>query len=327
MCSGSYSVIADHTHLLIRNGDVVTVRGFPAAGTIIAVPIYFRRSAGGRQLRAASFEKCVDEFAVRYSAEYPELVAESAFGRQVHVKAPDIIEIFDPFGSLDRAYGKLSAISRKCIDVLSRHVHRSDIGIIGSRLIGFARADADLDVVIRGECHLSFVRSAMARIVAELGAVVAIERGQYTRSIRKYESLFNSHYNSFDRMIANRWPTICIPGAFFAKLRFTYDPAVDYVPQVPCPTHYSTASIRGVVVEGRGVAHMPRRFTVADARSRDWEVLTYFWDYSYCVSEDDIVTVRGWCDESARLLVIGDRREHGVIIHCLARPSCYVLPE
>ena|GEM_PF-3880483 len=320
-------MIADHTHLLIRTGDVVTVRGFPAAGTIIAVPIYFRRPEGGPQLHGASFEKCVDEFADRYSAEHPELVAESVFGQQVQVKAADIIEIFDPFGSLDGACGDLSPMSRNCIDVLSRHVHRSDIGIIGSRLLGFARTEADLDVVIRGECHLSFMRFAMPRIVAEMGAVVAIERGQYARSIRKYERLFNGQYNSFDRMIANRWPTICIPGAFFAKLRFTYNPAVDSVPRVPCPTHYSTASIRGVVVDARGVAHMPRRFTLADARSRKWEVLTYFWDYSYCVSEDDVVTVRGWCDEAARLLVIGDRREHGVIIDCLAHPSCYVLPE
>ena len=70
----------------------------------------------------------------------------------------------------------------------------------------------------------------MTDFVHECGGSVSISKKQYERSISKYEKLFNPHYNSFVEMIRNRWATIYIRRKLFAKLRFTYNPTVDVIP-------------------------------------------------------------------------------------------------
>ena len=316
-------LISDHTHVLAKTGDILTIRGFQQNGVYIAVPIYFKSPSGNREYKDFKFKKFVDEFTDRYAIQYPALVRTSVYGRQVVLRPEDMIECFAPFEALERVYDKLSSVERACIDSLTMYVPVEDIGIIGSRLVGFSHDETDLDVIVRGKDNLCLMRKMMPSFVRRIGAAVTIAREQIRKSVVKYENLFNAKYNSFDHMIANRWPTIHIPGKLFAKLRFTYKFGIDKIPAVPeIGLDPFTQNVKGTVIDSVETALMPRRFFMRVGDDITWQIITYFWDYSYCVTEGDVVAVRGFVDVSSKTIVISSRENHGLSIKHMANPTC-----
>jgi len=316
-------MIPDHTHVVATTGEILAVRGFSEDATY-AVPIYFPCSSGRRLFRQQYYEKMVDEFAERYEREHPMRVTSSPFGKRVRLFDEDIVVQFDPFSVFARAYAELPALAKLCIDALCRYVRQEDIGYIGSRLLGCADERSDMDIVIRGERNLLRMRRSMSDFARDIGGCVGISHEQFGKSIAKYERCFNKSHNTFARMIANRWPTFCVANKLFAKLRFTYDLASDVIPTIPVAPACISRELTGIVVDSVGTAMMPRRFILEDGGGTHWQVMTYFWDYSYCVADGDTVTVSGSCDEAMKVCIIGDTQHHGIIIHDAAQPLCHV---
>ena len=306
-------MIQDHTHVLTKQGDIFTVRGFCSEGAIWAVPIYFVSNNGDKIFGSKKYTKLVDEFGEKYQNLIPEWLVETSFGIRIKIPIFEVVQLFDPFSNFQQIYKQLDApIYKNVIDALSQIVPFKDIGHIGSYLIGFPSSRSDLDLVIRGKNNMLSVKNRFDDFLKKIKAQCSITQKQFDKSIRKYNTLFNKDNNDFDYMIYNRWPTVYIPNKLFCKIRFTYNAAEDDIFQPPKLQETKEATISGEVIEDTGVSFMPRHFILRDVQNRDYTVVTYFWDYSYCVSKKDIVSVAGAVDKSLSVIVIRDRRRHGI---------------
>lgn len=307
------SMLDDHTHFRIRNGDIFTTRGFCPESNIWAVPLYFKRANGDRILKGARHEKFVDEFSERYGSIQPGWLVDTSYGTRIRIPLEEITETYDPFGDFDGNRKKLgSVVYQKVINALCAVADIKDIGFIGSRLVGFERTgESDLDVVVRGRENYQNIRKNFRTILNEIGASCSISRKQFDKSVKKYNWLFNPENNDFSDMLYNRWPTVHLADQLFCKIRFTYHPAKDKIFFPPEVLNLEEESVSGKVILDEGVSFMPRHFRIESNR-RVYTVVTYFWDYSYCVCDNDVVAVRGSVDREKRIIVIRDRRNHGI---------------
>lgn len=309
-------MIGDHTHIITKNRDIFTVRGFNFDKKIFGVPIYFKTESnnlGCRIYKNTLYEKFIDEYAERYFNLYPKLVVKTNYGIRIKIPERNILKTFDPFSNFSKIYNNINKkIYKKIIDGLKIFISPKDIGFIGSRLIGFSTKDSDLDIVIRGMDNYQAIKSNFKKYLSCIGAQSAITQQQYDKSIKKYEYLFNKKYNDFGCMILNRWPTVYIPHKVFYKLRFTYNPQKDDFFRAPQINNLKEGQLAGKVIEDIGVAFMPRRFKILNSVGKIYTIITYFWDFSYCVSTGDQVNIKGSIDYNKNIIVIKDRRNHGI---------------
>jgi len=306
-------MIADHTHIKIKNNDILTVRGF-CFDDIWAVPIYFYDKKGDRKFRNKRYLKYVDEFLEKYSKKRPEWIYYSSYGKRLRVPKNEINALYKPFCSEWEIYKHLQKdIYRKVVDVISGIVNRKDIGFIGSSMIGFdPQKNSDLDIVIRGLDNYKKIRRSFGSILLKLGATCSISKEQYNKSIKKYQKLFNKTNNDFREMIYNRWPTIHIPGELFFKVRFTLNPNKDKVINFPSKLKTEEIITSGRVLDDVGVSFMPRYFKIKSDNNIDYNIVTLFWDYSYCVNQGDLIRVIGAVDKDRKIIVIRDPKHHGI---------------
>ncbi|KKU91770.1 MAG: hypothetical protein UY23_C0001G0376 [Candidatus Jorgensenbacteria bacterium GW2011_GWA1_48_11] len=319
-------MITDHTHILTKWGDIVTARGFNDGDLIYVVPLYFLSDKGSRTYSGEKYEKYVDEFAERYRHFHPELVRSTPYGQRVAIREDQITRAFDPFANPRLIYDSFDKkIYRRVVDILTKFVPRESIGFIGSSLVGFQTAGSDLDIVIRGLENYRTLRGQFKDFLNALGACATITREQFYKSVVKYERLFNGVNNDFATMIKNRWPTIHMPGELFCKIRFTLNPANDVIFSAPSNLSLREGSVNGKVIEDEGVAFMPRHFRLRLNEGAEYETITYHWDYSYCVMVGDEVTVRGAIDESEKIIVVSDRKNHGITFKKQNNIACAIV--
>jgi hypothetical protein len=123
----------------------------------------------------------------------------------------------------------------------------------------------------------------------------------------------------------NRWSTVHIPNYLFCKLRFSLDPERDNVFYPQNLSNNGVIDIVGKVVDDELISFMPRIFKLKNGSGEIWTVMTVFWDYSFAVALDDVVRVTGYIDKQKKVIVIGDRKMHGISIKSQARCFCKVL--
>src|SRR3989344_6519896 len=319
-------MITDHTHIKINNGDIFTVRGFDNDKEIFAVPVYFVSLDGERVLGSLHYRNAIDEFADEYTRKSPNMVIDTVYGRRVKIRQGQINKIFDPFSDFPRIYSTIKNDDyRKVINALSRFVCLEDIGFIGSSLVNFSTKDSDLDVVVRGLENYRKLKNNFSLILKEIDASCSISRKQFNKSVEKYNELFNKEHNDFSCMIFNRWSTVHIPDKLFCKIRFTYDPKKDDLFYAPKNIETAEADLCGKVISDEGVNFMPRHFKVKTDDGEEYLVITYFWDYSFCVSLGDRVVINGSLDKKNKIMIIGDRKSHGIKFSSDPQTICKIL--
>ena len=68
--------------------------------------------------------------------------------------------------------------------------------------------------------------------------------------------------------------------------------------------------IQGQVIEDIGTNFMPRFFKIK-TDAGEYSVITYFWDYTYCVKKNDEVMINGSLFED-NVISLNDRNKHEI---------------
>jgi predicted nucleotidyltransferase len=300
-------MIPDHTHFKTREGIIFTTRGFcHPRDKIRAIPLY-KPSLNG------CLEKSVDEFGDRWLYQvHPNWIQESSFGRGIFVPASEISETYDPFKSEEKIKGLDDKIAIQIISSLQEiGVDKKDIGLLGSYLFDTGRKPHDVDLIIRGLENMTLIKTNFRDLLRDVGGKNSPSEEYTKKSIPRYEEKYNSDSNDFAKMIVRRWPTIHVPGKFFGKLRFTYKPNEIAALEPPVGEALMNEALSGEVTNDIGTNFMPRHFQLR-SDNKQVKVLTYFWDFSYCVRTGDRVVLKGDYYPQSSMLMLSNPKKHGV---------------
>lgn len=302
----------DCWHFITRDDLIFTVRGnFHPNGYLRSAGLYFPNKNGKGVYFGKKYSKDVDEFGDKWvEIKHPEHVINDEKGKRIQVPKKDIKRYFDPFDiSQDlREFIKTTKWGR-LISILEELIPRKDIGFIGSYLIGFPTKDSDIDIIIRGLENLKKIKENFDYILNRLAGVKFLDNHLRGISLKKYHKIYSKRKNDFSRMIDNRWPTIRTKD-FMTKLRF-----VPKENEIKFPVLKNRLkekfSLKGVVLDDIGTNFMPRFFKVSTKKG-NFDVMTYFWDFAYCVEVDDKVDIRGSYDSKNRTLLLSNPKQHGL---------------
>ncbi len=300
-------MISDHTHFKTGDEIVFTTRGFyHPERKIKAIPLYKQSLNGG-------LEKSVDEFGDKWFYQtHPSWIQESSFGRGIFVPTSEITETYDPFKSEEIIKRMEDEVAIQIISFLQEiGIDKKDIGLLGSYLFYTGRKPHDVDLIVRGKDNLNLVKDSFKKLLTSIDGRNSPSEEYIRKSIPRYEEKYNSNFNDFVGMIRRRWPTIRVPGKFFGKIRFTYK--INEVPILEPPLGEVAANrvISGRVIEDSGTSFMPRHFQMK-SDGQQIRVLTYFWDYSYCVKRGDKTVLRGDYYPENQMFILSNPKHHGL---------------
>ena len=196
---------------------------------------------------------------------------------------------------------------KELIKILEELIPKEDIGFIGSYLIGFQTEKSDIDIVIRGIDNLKKIKENFGYILKKLNATNKLDNYLTEISLKKYYNFYSKEKNDFSKMIENRWATIRT-SEYMTKLRFIPNKYEIKFPEIK--NKITDFEINGKVIDDFGTNFMPRFFKITTG-NKEYSVLTYFWDYTYCVKIGDKVTINGSLFEKD-IIVINNRKRHGV---------------
>ena len=299
----------DCWHFITKEGFIFTTRGFNhPSGFIIAIGLYYPDIGGDRAYLGTNYSKDVDEYGDKWVGKCkPEYIRRDDKGNRILVPLGDIKKYFDPFSVSDE---KRDLIKKtrwgNLITTLESFIPKEDIGFIGSYLIGFQTQNSDIDVVIRGIKNLKKIKDNFNLILEKLGATQDLDEHMKRISLEKYNRLYKGK-NDFARMIKNRWPTIRTKD-YTTKLRFVPRPDEIVFPKIN--NKIKEIKLSGEVIEDIGTNFMPRFFKIKN-KDGEYSILTYFWDYTYCVKNGDYVNVVGSLFED-NLVMVNNKDEHGI---------------
>lgn len=281
----------DYSHFVTNDGLIFIARGNnqPISG-VRAAAIYRPCQDGSRLFNGQRYKKEVDEFGGLWLGQIrPDYFVDDDLGPHIIVPNQDIRKWFDPFIVLDETRARLRKKWPDLISEIEGIVPREDIGFIGSYLLGFQNEKSDIDMIIRGLNNLNKIRANFKGISERLNSVSWLDQHRLETSLKKYHSIYSEANNNFSEMIGNRWPTIRT-NDFMTKLRFAYKDGEE--PKIPS----LNKKVDEIVVEGRviddlGVNFMPRVFRLSSG-NEEFNVQTYFWDFTYCVKKGDKIKVK-----------------------------------
>jgi predicted nucleotidyltransferase len=304
----------DYWHFMTKEGDIFTTRGnIHPEGKLLSVGVYCLDDDGERDFLNNKYKKSVDEFGNKWiGKKYPSYVEIGDLGSRVFVPIDDIKLFFNPFSVSNDMRGKMEkTMWGKLINVLERFVPKKDIGFIGSYLIGFPQENSDIDIVVRGVDNLKIIRDNFRNILNELDAYNNLDESRLGISLKKYNSIYSSKNNNFRNMIKNRWPTVRTD-EYMTKIRFSIDSKELSLPEIR-GSKIKNIEVLGDVIDDLGTNFMPRFFKIK-CDNEFYDVLTYFWDYTYCVKNGDKVKIRGNLFQGNNILLC-DRRKHGILFY------------
>lgn len=300
----------DCWHFITKKGFIFTIRGdIHPKGKILSIGIYCLDKKGNREYNGKKYSKKVDEYGEKWVKEFhPEYIIKNDFITQILVPEEDIDKYFNPFEISDEAKEKMKKTKwGNLILVLEELIPKEDIGFIGSYLIGFPTEKSDIDILIRGLDNLRKIKENLDYILRKLNATNDLGESLTKISLEKYYGFYSKDKNNFSKMIKNRWPTIRTP-EYMTKLRFTpKDNEIDFP---ILKDRLSNIEIKGNVIDDLGINFMPRFFKIK-TNQVEYTIVTYFWDYAYCVKKGDEVIVNGDLFEN-NIIAINNKTNHGV---------------
>jgi len=300
----------DCWHFITKDGFIFTTRGsVHPKEFILSIGVYYPDPNGNREYEGVKYSKRIDEYGEEWIKQYrPEYIVQNESGRQILVPIKDVKKYFDPFKiSLEEKDFVRGTKWGKLIETLEKLIPTEDIGFIGSRLIGFPSENTDIDIVIRGVDNLKKIKQNFDIILKQLSATDNIGEALTKISLEKYENLYVKEKNNFSKMIKNRWPTIKT-FEYMTKLRFI--PREGEIIFPPLKKKLKEIEIKGRVIEDIGTNFMPRFFKIK-ADTGEYSVITYFWDYTYCVKKNDKVMINGSLFED-NVISLNNRNKHGI---------------
>lgn len=303
----------DCWHFITKDNLIFTTRGDNhPRGYILSVGLYYPDEKGDREYSGLIYSKKVDEYGDKWvKLICPGYVRKNNLGDQILVPVEDIDKFFDPFlvSQETREIIKRSKWGA-LIKILEEIIPQEDIGLIGSYLIGFPTMNSDIDIILRGVDNMEKIRNNFKLILKKLNATNDLDNLLKEISLNKYNKLYSPEKNDFSRMIQNRWPTIRTR-EYVTKLRFVPKEGEIIFPDIK--NKVDEIEIKGEVINDLGTNFMPRFFKIKTETGL-YFVLTYFWDYTYCVKKGDNVKVRGFLFDD-NIIMINDRKKHGILFN------------
>lgn len=304
----------DHTHFITNDGIIFTTRGdIHPTGFVRAVAVYFPSEKGIKEYNGIKYTKELDEFGEKMKLIKEKYVIENKTGNYVLVPERDIKKAFDPFLIFKIEREKLKkTIYKSLIEEIEKLVPSEDIGLIGSYLIGFSNEKSDIDLIIRGQYNLSILKREFSKLLSVLQANNDLDETKGKESIERYQKKYNAQYNNFSQMVIRRWPTIRTK-EYLTKIRFCYKK--EEIQKINIINFKEEVELKGEVVDDWGTNFMPRTFLLK-GESYTFKIVTYFWDYSYCVKRGDFITVKGSLFED-NIILICQPLNHGITFNSL----------
>tara|TARA_Y100000310_G_scaffold332096_1_gene407005 strand:- start:1238 stop:2155 length:918 start_codon:yes stop_codon:yes gene_type:complete len=300
----------DCWHFITKDGLIFTTRGnIHPEGFIRAIGLYLPDEKGDRVYSGKKYSKIIDEYGNKWVKEkHPGYVINDDEGTKILVPIKNIDKYFDPF-AVSKETREIIRKTKwgKLIIILEKLIPREDIGFIGSYLIGFPTDKSDIDIIIRGLGNLKIIKNKFNNILEELDAKPNLEDYLTKISLEKYYNLYSKEKNDFSKMIENRWATIKTK-EYMTKLRFV--PKNNEVDFPIVGKKIKEIEISGKVIDDIGTNIMPRFFNILTEKDK-FTVLTYFWDYTYCVKKGDEININGNLFEK-NIILINDRDKDGI---------------
>jgi len=303
----------DCWHFMTKDRFIFTTRGdMHPPGLILSAGVYCPDENGDRTYKGVRYSKKIDEYGEEWiKQKHPEYVVKNESGNRILVPSGEIERYFNPFDIPDKTRKVMKETKwGGLMKIIEELVPKGDIGFIGSYLMGFPTENSDVDMIIRGMENLKRVRENFDYVLNKLNARDNLDEDLTRISLEKYYNLYSNEKNDFSRMIENRWPTIRTP-EYMTKLRFVpKDKEVNF-PKME--DRLKEIEISGKVVDDIGTNFMPRFFMVK-SDDREYTVMTYFWDYTYCVVNGDKIKISGRLFKDD-VVAINDRTKHGIIFN------------
>src|SRR3989344_188080 len=224
----------------------------------------------------------------------------------IPLKLYDVKKIFCPRKKLKEEYEGLNeTIWHNLIKELSKIIPIDDIGIIGSYLIGFD-VKKDVDIVVYGKENCRKLRENVKKLHKNLGTT-PITKQHIIYQIKKHGRNY-SEFNTFDKLLCNKWSSFQVREGILSTVRFVYKE--NEIPVNPFSKKIlKEIEIKGKVIDDLGSNFSPRTFIIK-TDSGDYTIATYFWIYQSCVKDGMNVFVKGNLREGN--IVTLDEFSHGI---------------
>ena len=208
----------------------------------------------------------------------------------VPIKLNKFSKHFDPREKLRRNYSKIkNTIWGNFVDIfIEIGIPLEDIGIIGSYLIGFS-VEKDIDFVVYGMENRNKLKENIDKIKSYLNAT-SITKEHIDYQAKKHGALF-SNFNTFDKLLCNKWSSIQIGEGLLSTIRFVYKE--NEIPEdLFSKNKIGKFEIEGMVANSSGSDFSPRIFEIISGEEK-YLVGSYFWIYQSCVKEGMLVRIKG----------------------------------
>lgn len=312
----SNSKFSDYINFMTKDGTLFTTRGdYHPKGFVRAVPCYRVHKDGERStniLPGKKIKREVDEFGDGWiKSEKPSYVRDFGLGTAIYVPVEDITMIFDPFdvSKENCDYLMSSKYGTLITTLVNLGVPKEDIGVYGSRIAGLENANSDLDLVIRGKDNMLNIKSNISKIHSSVGSTSQISKDQFTKTISKYNNIYNPKINNFESRIHNRWSTIQTD-EYMLKLMFV-PKSSDSLDMVFPKKSVSEITLTGEVISDENTCFMPREFKIK-CGYKVYSVITYFYHFYFSVKKGDLITIHGSQTNEDSLILLHDRKKHGI---------------
>lgn len=248
-----------------------------------------RVRADGKRFRQVSFDEARQ--LMRKSGNYQNGLCAIPYD--------DVAELKRPWRGVELGH---DALVSEIVELLEANgIHRRDMGVTGSRLLGLATDSSDVDFVLYGT--LSFERGRAAlRNAVECGVLPSIDRQSWRRIYEK--RMPELTFEEFVLHEKRKWNRGLIEKTYFDLL---FVRAFDEIAVEPRGVDDGRATVRAQVINARYAFDSPAIYEVQHETVK--KVLSYTHTYAGQAQEGEIIEARGICNEAgATRLVVGTTR-------------------
>lgn len=309
----------DLDYFVSKDKIVYLVKGYyHTKDRVFAYPVFWPDINGDRvHSKWGRYRKNVSDFGKEIFKIHPEYSHNFVPRNTPLVFQSDIAEVFHPQDRIKQFKQEWRGfVWYDIFDYLTGKlkIPEKDMGIFGSYLVGLNKNMGgshikDVDFAVYGLENFYKVRNGMEVLLKHFG-FSHIGEDHIVYHQEKFGSLFNPEINSFNKTLANKWPSIQIKTGLLNTLRFVYKK--NEIPKNPIlGVKIKRVQIEGIVVDDTGVNFMPRTFKI-ETNGNVYTIITYFWAFQSCVKNGDRVFITG--DLYQGRVVAVDDANHGIKI-------------
>jgi hypothetical protein len=128
---------------------------------------------------------------------------------------------------------------------------------------------------------------------------------------QKYSQFHDPKYSNFEKLLQNKWSGLQVTPERLTTIRFGFQHSREVPSQLKYhpPSTATVSEISGIVIDDRYVDYTPRVFKIMTEQNQQMWVKTLFWSYQSCVTNGDLVKVRGIINKNVVYLTDYD---HGI---------------